>query len=422
MDGAQPGTKTRSRSFDSPTEGGGADLGSDALRASATHCAKKEPAIIPPEEKLKHFEEQARMHEGSGEDLVHCVALTRLVHGKEHLEVAQAHGRLAEAYLRLKGWGPQAQEHSARAREALPFCPVASCSAHTLQLLLHTHLTAGGAALLTHTLEEAQSSFLEAEQILGALRRRGGVSEEEEVKTQLRISAGLCRVYRGQNRPDKALNQCEKSLQLLRDCEKPEETCSVYRDMAAIEQGKGQLDRAMEHLSKAHAIAMSHIPEQLEGARVSHSLALVVSAAAERSASAAQYFEQSLAAYEASVGRQDPAFLAAQDDFCHFLLLSGQQERCVGIQQASLASKRSTFGDLSAEVADTLQLIASVEMSEGRMRQAYKTMAECLEVQSLLYGPQHKKTQATQQAVEMLARAPEVAEAPQKQSRRTTWQ
>lgn len=53
-------------------------------------------------------------------------------------------------------------------------------------------------------------------------------------------------------------------------------------------------------------------------------------------------------------------------------------QRCVQIQRASLMSKKSTFGDLSAEVADTLQLIGSVEMSEGRMKQAHKTMTKVI--------------------------------------------
>ena len=41
-------------------------------------------------------------------------------------------------------------------------------------------------------------------------------------------------------------------------------------------------------------------------------------------------------------------------------------------------TKRSTFGDLSAEVADTLQLIGSVEMSEGRVRHAHRTMTKVI--------------------------------------------
>nr|XP_020467433.1 tetratricopeptide repeat protein 23-like isoform X2 [Monopterus albus] len=403
--------------------------GSGVLSPSQTDCAKKNFIMMLPEEKLRMFDSRAQAHEDNQEfdaciqDLVHCVALTRLVYGEGHLKVAQAHARLAKAYFHFKGFGLQAQKHSAQARELLP--SISSCRDDKLEVLtclLGVHLTQGGAALLTNTLEEAESFFLEAKVILDELHHYSGINQEEKIKTELEISTGLCRVYKRQNRPEEALSQCENCLQLLKDCDKPEKTCSVYRDMSTIEQEKGNLDKAIEHLSKAHAIAMSHNPEELEGAQISHSLALILSAAPQphHSDSAGPYFEQSLSAYKKCVGPQDPAFLTAQDDFCSFLLLSDQQERCVEIQAASLSSKRSTFGDLSAEVADTLQLIGSVEMTQGKVKQAHRTMTKCLEIQSLLYGPQHKKARVTQKAVDMLARAPEVAERLQRQGRRKT--
>ncbi|XP_070686701.1 tetratricopeptide repeat protein 23 [Pempheris klunzingeri] len=433
-------TKTRSIFSESPAAIGNSNRDVDAstsgdsgaLSPSQTGYTKKEFIMMPPEEKLKHFDSRAQAHEDNQEfdaciqDLVRCVALTRLVYGEEHLNLAKAHARLAKAYFQFKGLGLQAEEHSALARELLPFCSsVSSCRGQKLEVLsclLSVHLTRGGAALLTANLEAAKSSFLEAEQVLEELHQHGGINQEEKLKTELEISTGLSRAYKRQNRPEEALRQCEKSLQLLKDYGQPEKTCSVYRNMAAIEQDKGHLDHAIEHLYKAHAIAMSHSPEEREGAQISHSLALMLSAAAEphHNDSAGHYFEQSLSAYKNSAGPQDPAFLSAQDDFCRFLLFNGQQERCVEIQKASLATKRSAFGDLSVEVADTLQLIGSVEMTEGRMKQALKTMTKCLEIQSLLYGPQHKKTKATQTAVDMLARAPEVVERQKRQGRRKT--
>ncbi|XP_069567201.1 tetratricopeptide repeat protein 23 isoform X1 [Brachyistius frenatus] len=417
------------------------DCGSDVVSPSQTGCAKKEFMMMPPEEKLKHFDSRAQASEDNQEydaciqDLVRCVALTRLVYGEGHLKLAQAHARMAQAYFQFKGWGLQAQKHLTLARELLSFCSSISCRGDKLEALaclMSVHLTQGGASLLTDNLKEVESSFLEAEQVLEELHQHNVINQEVKIKTQLDIYSGLCRVYKRQNRPEEALSQCEKSLQLLKDCNKPEKTCSVYRDMAAIEQDTGHLDRAIEHLSKAHAIAMSHSPKKLEGARISHSLALMLSAAAEphHNDSAGHYFEQSLSAYKSSVGPQDPAFLAAQDDFCRFLLMKGQQERAapwkhilrkfVEIQRASLGSKRSAFGDLSPEVADTLQLIGSVEMAESRMNQAHRTMTKCLKIQILLNGPQHRKTKAIQQAVDMLARAPEVAERLQRQGRRKT--
>ncbi|XP_023120486.2 tetratricopeptide repeat protein 23 isoform X1 [Amphiprion ocellaris] len=437
-------TKTRPNSSESPTESPQSlssphraadvspDCGSDVRSPSQTRCARKEFIMMSPEEKLKHFDSQAQASENNQEfdasiqDLVRCVALTRLVYGEGHLKLAQAHARLAKAYFCFKGWALQAHEHSVLAKELLPFCSsITSCKPEKLEVLtclLTIHLTQGGASLLTDNLVEAESSFLEAEHIVDELHQHSAVSQEEKIKTQLEISTGLCRVYKRQNRPEAALSQCEKSLQLLKDCNKPEKACSVYKDMATIEQDRGHLDRAIELLSKAHSIAMSHNPEELEGAQISHSLALILSAAAEphHNDSAGHYFEQSLSAYRKCTGPQDPVFLIAQDDFCRFLLTNGQQEKCVEIQRTSLDSKRSAFGDVSAEVAETLLLIGSVEMTEGKMNQAHRTMTKCLKIQSLLYGPQHKKTKAVQKAVDMLARAPEVAERLQRQGRRKT--
>ncbi|XP_029378617.1 tetratricopeptide repeat protein 23 isoform X1 [Echeneis naucrates] len=405
---------------------------SNVQSPTKTGCPKRDFMMMPPEEKLKHFDCQAQTHEGNQDfdsciqDLVRYVALTRLVYGKRHLKLAQAHVRLARAYFRHKGWGLQAREHCILARELLSVCfTISSCSSEKHKILtcvLSVHLTQGGAALLTANLEEAESSFLEAEQVLKELHQHCAMKQEDIIETELEISTGLCRIYRKQNKPDKALSQCERSLNLLKDCDKPEKTCSVYRDMATIEQDRGHLDQAIQYLSKAQTIAMSHSLEELKKAQITHSLALILSAVPEphHNESAGHYFELSLSAYRNSVGPQDPAFLAAQDDFCRFLLINGEQERCVEIQRNSITMKRSTFGDTSAEVADTLQLIGSMEMTEGRMVQAHRTMTKCLEIQSLMYGPQHKKTKATQKAVDMLARAPVVAERLQRHGKKKT--
>ncbi|CAN9499269.1 unnamed protein product [Ophioblennius macclurei] len=395
------------------------DCGSDVENSSQAEYARKEFAMLPPEEKLKYYSSRARARadnqdfEACIQDLVRCVALTKLTFGEAHLKVAQAQARLADAYLLLKGWGLQAKEHATQAQELLIFCSsMSSCTVDKHEIrtcLLSLHLTQGGASLMT---EEAESSFLDAEHLIEDLHHHSVINREEMMKTRLEIFTGLCRVYRGQSRPDEALSQCEKSLQLLKECNKPEKTCSVYKDMAAIEQDRGLMDRAVEHLSKAHAIAVSHGLEELEAAQISHSLALILSSAEEprHNESAGQYFEQSLSSYRNAVGDLDPAFLAAEDDFCRFLLMNGEKKKCVEIQRASVDPKRSAFGDLSSEVADTLQLIASVEMTEGSLIQAHRTMTKCLKIYSLLFGPQHKKTKATQKAVDMLARAPEVAE------------
>ncbi|KAM6961197.1 tetratricopeptide repeat protein 23 [Aplochiton taeniatus] len=409
-------TKARSIS----TESTGSSASPLSERDAVSQFSMEGNSMMTPEDKLIHCESRAQVLEENQQfdaciqDLVRCVALTRLVYGDGHLKLAQAHTRLAKAYLQLKGWGVQAQEHASRARELLPLYSPMTTSREdrvlAVSCLLSIHLTQGGAALLTG---KAESSHVKAEKVVEELYWLENISQEDKINIELEILTNLSRVFQRQGRWEKALAPCQRSLDLLGGRDRTGTTlCSVYKDMAAIEQAQGRLDQAIEHLSKAHARAVSQSPGGLEGAHIAHSLALALSTATEQphhKDSAAHYFEESLSAYQNSAGPRDAVTLTVQDDYCRFLLLTGQQDRCVELQRVTLPLKTATFGDLSAEVEETLQLIGGVELSQGRLKQAYRTLRKCLEIQNLMYGPQLKKTRSTQKTVDMLALAPEVA-------------
>ncbi|XP_056333814.1 tetratricopeptide repeat protein 23 [Danio aesculapii] len=391
--------------------------------ADSTIISQKEDgknySMMTPAEKLSLCERRAQSFADSEEydpciqELIRCLALSRLVYGNEHFAVAQAQSRLAKAYLQYKGWAHQAQEHASQAHEVLSLCQQeerVSC----LNCFLSIHQTHGSAALHLGNLAEAESSFQKAEIVLGDIVAQDAIGKEDRLGMEYEIFTNLTRVYQRQGRPEKALNQCERALELLHHGEHQlSRICFVYRNMAAIEQSQGHLDRAIEHLLKAHSIAVSQSAGGLEGAQITHSLALAYSSTSEPQHnvdSAALYFEESISAYKSALGPQDKLTLSAQDDFSHFLLLTGQHERCAELQRESLSLKKSTFGELSAEVAETLQLIGGVEMTQGHMRHAHRTLKKCVDIQSLLYGPQHKKTKATQRSVDMLSQSSEVSE------------
>ncbi|XP_048023743.1 tetratricopeptide repeat protein 23 [Megalobrama amblycephala] len=377
----------------------------------------KNYSMMNPAEKLSLCERRAQSladseeHDPCIQELVRCLALTRLVYGNEHFAVAQAQSKLAKAYLQYKGWAQQAQKHASQALEVLRSSQQeerVSC----LNCFLTIHQTLGSAALLLGNLAEAESNFQKAEIVTGDIVAQEAMGKEDRVDTEYEIFTNLARVYQRQGRPEKALSQCERALEMLQEGAQLSRICFVYRNMAAIEQAQGHLDRAIEHLQQAHSIALSQSPGGLEGAQIAHSLALAYSSTSEphHNDSAARFFEECISAYRSALGQQDTLTLSAQDDFSHFLLLTGQQERCAEIQRESLSLKKSTFGELSAEVAEALQLIGGVEMAQGQMRHAYRTLKKCLDIQSMLYGPQHKKTKATQRTVDMLSQSPEVSE------------
>ncbi|KAF0041147.1 hypothetical protein F2P81_007045 [Scophthalmus maximus] len=249
-----------SRSVDEPPP-----CGSVVLSPSKSGCAQRGFMMMPPEEKLKHFDSRAQAHEDNREfdaciqDLVRCVALTRLVYGEGHLKLAQAHVRLAKAYFQFKVL--EIEETSVQ-HYVRKYCVSTQLPSCIWSLVFDSQTIKSG----THIMKIV-------------LKRKG----KPPATFTVNKSYQQLRVFKRQNRLEEALNQCERSLQLLEGRDQPDKTCSVYRDMAAIEHDKGHSDRALEHLSKAraHAIAMSHSPGELEAAQISHSLALILSAAEE---------------------------------------------------------------------------------------------------------------------------------------------
>ncbi|XP_038872769.1 tetratricopeptide repeat protein 23-like isoform X1 [Salvelinus namaycush] len=150
-------TNTRSKPGLGLVEGGESDKGLASVSQRGMDDTG-ESMMMTPEEKLTQYDSRAQafadtqQFDACIQDLVRCVALTRLVYGDGQLKLAQAHVRLAKAYLQFKGWAVQAQEHSARASELLPFCTPNSTSredrVHILTCLLNIYLTQGGATLL----------------------------------------------------------------------------------------------------------------------------------------------------------------------------------------------------------------------------------------------------------------------------------
>lgn len=384
-------------------------------------------STMTPAEKLSVCEKRVQSladsekYDACIQELVRCLALSRLVYGNGHFAVAQSQSRLAKAYLQYKGWAHQAQEHASQSLVILSSSQQGERVSY-LNCCLSIHLTLASATLLLGNLAEAESSFQKAEIILGDIVTHEAMEKKDRLDIEYEISTNLARVYQRQGRTDMALSQCEKTLELLQEGGQPSQICFTYRNMAAIEQTQGHLDRAIERLQQAHSIALSQSPGGLEGAHIAHSLALAYSSTTEphHNDSAAQFFEDCISTYRSTVGPQDKLTLSAQDDYSHFLLLTGQHERSAQIQRESLALKKSTFGELSAEVAEALQLIGGVEMTQGQMRHAHKTLKKCLDIQNMLFGPQHKKTKATQKTVEMLFQSPEVCGSHRKKSQLET--
>ncbi|XP_057580519.1 tetratricopeptide repeat protein 23 [Hippopotamus amphibius kiboko] len=378
----------------------------------------------PPREKLHLCEEKAKSYANSHEykqalpELVRCVALARICYGDAHWKLAEAHANLAHGYLQLTGLALQAKQHAEKAKEILSnsMAPPYNDNTDVFKCSVELFLTMGRALLSLQKFKEASENLTKAERLSKELLQCGRIIKEEWMEIQARIKLSFAQVYQGQKRSKEALPHYQEALEYVEISkgEKSLECVPILRELAGVEQALGFHDASINHLLQAHLIVLSRNPSQEEAAVSAHSVACaaVASGRPEHHDVAEQYFQDSMTNLKDAEGMGQAKFLSIQDDYCHFLQVTGQQERATSILRESLEAKVSVFGDFSAEVAETYRLLGGADRAQGNQSGAHKKLKKCLQIQTLLYGPQDKRTLATQQTVDVLSKAPGMAVKP----------
>uniref|UniRef100_A0A8C6A238 Tetratricopeptide repeat domain 23 n=1 Tax=Marmota marmota marmota TaxID=9994 RepID=A0A8C6A238_MARMA len=385
----------------------------------------------PPREKLHLCEEKAKSFSSSHnykqavKELVRYVALARICYGNSHWKIAEAHVNLAQGYLQMKGYALQAKQHAEKAKEILTdsIVPPFTDNSDVFKCSIELFYTLGKALLSLQKFKEATENLRKAERLSKELLQCGRIVQEEWIEIQARIKLSFAQMHQAQKKSKEALPYYKEALEYteISKGEQSHEYVSVLRELAAVEQALGLHDVAINHFLQvrcdvlatraAHAIVLSRNPSQEEAADSSHFVAraAVASGRPEHHDMAEQYFQDSMTHLKDSEGKERAKFLSIQDEFCHFLQIIGQKERATLILRESLEAKVGAFGDFSPEVAETYRLLGGEDLVQGNYSGAHKKLKKCLQIQMILYGPQDKRTLATQQSVDTLSKTPEVA-------------
>lgn len=378
----------------------------------------------PPREKLHLCEERAKSYSNSHEykqaiqELVRCVALTRICYGDSHWKLAEAYINLAQGYLQLKGLSLQAKQHAEKAKEILassienPYHDNTAIFKCSIELFY----TMGRALLALQKFKEASENLIKAEKLSKEMLQCGNIIKEEWVEIQARIKLSFAQLYQGQKRSKEALPFYQKALEYtetVRD-EKSLDCVPVLRELAGVEQALGFHDAAVNHFSQAHLIVLSKNPSPEEAADSAHFIAraAVASGKQDHHDVAEQYFQESMTHMKDSEGAGRTKFLSIQDEFCNFLQITGQKERATMILRESLEAKVGAFGDFSPEVAETYRVLGRAELAQGNHNGAYTKLKKCVQIETFLYGSQDKRTLATQQTIDTLSKISEAAPKP----------
>ncbi|XP_038968661.1 tetratricopeptide repeat protein 23 isoform X3 [Rattus norvegicus] len=373
----------------------------------------------PPREKLHLCEERAKSYSSIREykqaiqELVRCVALTKICYGDSHWKLAEAYVNLAQGYLQLKGLSLQAKQHAEKAKEILansmesPYYNKTDIFKCSLELFY----TLGKALVSLQKFKEAWENLIKAERLSKEMLQCGNIIKEEWIEIQSRIKLSFAQLYQGQKRSKEAFPYYQKALEYTETTkdEKSFECAQVLREMAGVEQALALHDASIGHFSQAHLIILSKepSPEDAADSALSIARAAVASGMHDHHDVAEKYFQESMTYLKDSEGTEKAKFLSIQDEFCSFLQTIGQKERAAMILRESLEAKIGVFGDFSPEVAETYRILGRADLAQGNNNGAHMKLKKCVQIETFLYGSQDKKTMATQQTIDTLSKISE---------------
>ncbi|XP_074090287.1 tetratricopeptide repeat protein 23 isoform X2 [Macrotis lagotis] len=355
--------------------------------------------LQPPEQKLLECEQKAKFlfnthqYKQAIKALVRGVALTRICYGDHHWKLAEAHINLAQGYLQLKGLSLQAKQHAEKAREILLTSPFLPSSEESIAVF---------------RLKEASQNLTKAERLSKELLDHGKFSKEEWIEIQARIKLAFAQLYQSQKKSEEALPYYEESLKYIESSKggKSQDCIPVLKEMADVEQALGDYDSAIDHLIQAHHITQDQNPsvEEETDSALSVAHAAIASSRPEHYDVAEQYFQESMTVFTKGKGITHEKFFVIQDEFCCFLRTTGKLKKAAQMLKESLGTKVAIFGDISPEMAGTYCLLGEADLAHGDHNMAYKKFKKCLQIQTLLYGSQDKRTTVTQQTLDSLSK------------------
>uniref|UniRef100_A0A8C4RML8 Uncharacterized protein n=1 Tax=Erpetoichthys calabaricus TaxID=27687 RepID=A0A8C4RML8_ERPCA len=272
-------------------------------------------------------------------ELIRCVALSRLVYGDGHWRFAEAIAKLAFGYL-LQGLHFQAKQHAESARNIM---------------LTGVHLpesqTEKGKvleALLTTYYSLAHQNLLKAENILDELQSLRGMQHLPIMITEKDVNLSLGRLI-----PASAITFFEKAATYVKACKGEDslELIIIYQEMGKAEQMRARHEEAVEHLLQVITILLPYLKDYL-------------------------YFNESINKYQAAFGEENPEAFKPVDEFSNWLIQTGRSQESYDLLNSTLSFRIEAFGDYSESVAETYNVMASIVLTDGDMKKAYKLLSK----------------------------------------------
>lgn len=382
--------------------------------------------LTPPEKLLSKAEKKAKKYykqkkaDKAVKEMIRCTALSRIVHGDGHWKLARTHANLAETYLDLKGYAPQAEYHCETAKgymsRGIQTSSSSTDKANIMEVNVKIYLIMGRALTNMKKYKEADSALTRAENISKERSKIASVTDDDLDEWDIKIFMAIAKLKAKQQKYALAATYFEKVLGIMevKYGEDSPELIPVYQGLGLVEQSHGPTsnhEKAIEHYLQAHSIASAYYRDRensIEIAETSRALANAYSKVGTEDAeiSAESYLNECLATYQIVYGPCHQKTLDIQDELARLMVRLDRTEEAISLLQSTMSAKTDVYGDLSVEIATTWKLIGSIYLSQGDSEQALRALKKCHNVECVIYGTNHKNSKATQRTLDILLASP----------------
>ncbi|MEM6793123.1 MAG: serine/threonine-protein kinase [Acidobacteriota bacterium] len=224
---------------------------------------------------------------------------------------------------------------------------------------------------------------------LGARRIDGQLRERPLLRTALMSTIG--RVYRqlGLLEPSEELLSEALAIQ-RRDLEPGDpERISVLQELAMVHLERGEADRALGLLREALDLEDRFRGPTPAYAELLQSLATVLD---EQGQSGRSELERALEIRRRSFGEGSAEVAETLDRLGHAAYLEGEIEEAETLTRQALSDRRDALGADHPDVARSLNNLAAALLARGEAREASELFAEALTLRRRLYGEAHGAT------------------------------
>lgn len=175
---------------------------------------------------------------------------------------------------------------------------------------------------------------------------------------------------------------------------------SVLNNISLAYQELGRLEEAAANLERALAM-LRRMPGYLHEVAVTYHNLTALYHRMDRQEDARRCLEMALAAFEDCGGEEDSHYAAALNSLAGFLYSAGDYDRAVETYQKAAAYTKRWFGE-NVEYAVTFQNMSWAYRAQEQIADARRSLEEAARVLSKLFGPEHERTQAVQDALRRL--------------------